>query len=279
MKKFLLLLILNTFLFTSASYALDNEKKVKSELLKAMNRADTPEVKAITERERRYIQADPILQKMINTYYEEEAKDLEILKQQIRTMKEQEIAEKRAREERARRLAQEKRIAEQEAKALAEQKRIEQIAREERRKRVAAQRQRAAKLAKAKAVKKPVAKKQKVAKHTKPEIMPVSNTQRYYTKAELAGHWKQKKKDKQVSFEMFNNNKFVIKERASKGTLTLEGVYNREDDNLMLEISKITYNVRSREAAVKRVYKLKSLSPTKMVLVDAKGKVIYTLER
>ena len=278
MKKFLLILIINTFLFTSASYALDNEKKVKSELLKAMNRADTPEVKAITERERHYIQEDPILQKMINAYFEQEAKDLEVLKQQIRTMKEEEIAEKREREARERRLVQERRIAEQQAKALAEKQRLERQAREERQKRIATERKRAEKVAKTQATKPKVTKKV-VAKQTKPEVVPVSNTQRYYTQAQLTGHWKQEKKDKQVSFEMFNNNHFVIKERASKGTLTLEGVYNREDDNLMLEISKITYNVRSREAAVKRVYKLKNLSPTKMVLMDAKGKVVYTLER
>ena len=278
MKKFLLILIINTFLFTSASYALDNEKKVKSELLKAMNRADTPEVKAITERERHYIQEDPILQKMINAYFEQEAKDLEVLKQQIRTMKEEEIAEKREREARARRLEQERRIAEQQAKALAEKKRLEREARAERQKRIAAERKRAEKVAKTQATKPKVTKKV-VAKKVTPEVVPVSNTQRYYTQAQLAGHWKQKQKGKQVSFEMFNNNHFVIKERASKGTLTLEGVYNREDDILMLEISKITYNVRSREAAVKRVYKLKNLSPTKMVLVDAKGKVVYTLER
>ena len=278
MKKLLLILILNTFLFTSASYALDNEKKVKSELLKAMNRADTQEVKEITNRESRYIQEDPILQKMINAYFEQEAKDLEVLKQQIRTMKEEEISEKREREARERRLAQEKIVAEQKAQALAEQQRLDAIAKAERQKRAAAERKRAEKVAKAKAPK-PTPSKKKVAKKAKVEVVPVSNTQRYYTQAQLTGHWKQKKEGKRVSFEMFNNNKFVIKESASKGTLTLEGVYNREDDNLMLEISKITYNVRSRDAAVKRVYKLKNLSSTKMVLMDAKGNVVYTLER
>ena len=273
MKKFLLILILNTFLFTSASYALDDEKKVKSELLKAMNSADTPEVKAITEREGHYIQEDPILQKMINAYFEQEAKDLEVLKQQIRTMKEEEIAEEREREARERRLAQEKIVADQKAREFAEQQRLEEVARAERQKRAAAERKRANKVAKAKADKKKAAKKAKV------EVVPVSNTQRYYTKAQLAGHWTQNKKGKKVSFEMFNNNQFVIKESASKGTLILEGVYNRDNDTLMLEISKITYNVRSRDAAVKRVYKLKNLSSTKMVLMDAKGDVVYTLER
>jgi len=278
MKKLLLILILNTFLFTSSSYALDDDKKVKSELLKAMNRADTQEVKAITNRESRYIQEDPILQKMIDAYFEQEAKDLQVLKQQIRTMKEEEIAEKRNREARERRLAQEKIVAEQKAQALAEQQRLEAIAKAERQKRAVAERKRAEKVAKARTPKPtPIAKK--VVKKAKVEVVPVSNTQRYYTEAQLAGHWKQKKKGKQVSFEMFNNNQFVIRERASKGTLTLEGVYNREDDNLMLEISKITYNVRSREAAVKRVYKLKNLSSTKMVLMDAQGNVVYTLER
>lgn len=290
MKKFLLLLILNTFLFTSISYALDENLKTKSELLKAMKRADTPAVKAISKRGSHYIKSDPVLQKMIEAYYEQEAKDLEVVKQEIKKMQEEEAEALRLEEENKRKLAlqkaEEKRLAQERAARLA-LKRAEDKKRAEA---LALKRQHEAKKAKKLAVKKETTKQPTVAKVARPvkpvtavtvktAHAPLANTQRYYTKEQLAGHWRQVKNKKKISFEMFDNNRFIIKERAETGTLTLEGYYDQNNDNLLLDINKITYNVRSREAAVKRVYKLKNVSSNKLVLVDGKGNVVYTLER
>jgi len=307
MKKLLLLLILNTFIITSVSYALNDNMKTKSELLKAMKRADTQSVQAITANDNGYIKSDPILQKMIEVYYVEEARELEVLKQEIQSMKDEEAAEKLRAEENAKKLAlrqaEQERLAEEKATLLALQK----IEDEKRAKALALRKAQEKKRAKALAVKKankagqtqkvtsktiePVKKAQTttvrvtvpspvaVVKPVEVAQSPVTNTQRYFTKAQLEGHWKQTKNKKKISFEMFKNSRFVIKERAAKGTLTLEGYYDQNDDELSLEINKITYNVRSRDAAVKRVYKLKNVSSNKLVLVDGKGNVVYTLER
>ena len=99
------------------------------------------------------------------------------------------------------------------------------------------------------------------------------------SKVDIAGQWKADKKAKKVMFKAFKDGHFKLEERSGEGILLLEGTYVQEEEELILDIEKITYNVRSREAAVQRIYQLKALSTRQIVLVDEKGEVAYTFRR
>jgi len=291
MRKIILTILIQLTLMTSL-HALDDAKKVKSELLKAIHFSDTKEVKAITDREHRTLAADPVLQKMVDAYFEKEERALEELKAEIRAKKE---ADKKAKED-ARIAAFLEQIAKKEA--LKENNTTLQ-AKVPEKEAIINSEQPAGKVVKEKGhivkpvttvvkkdvvpsteVKKTPVKKQSA--HVKPtasKIVYREKTHRYLAKNSLSGEWKQQQKEKNIVFEMFADQAFVLTERSESGILRLEGHYRQQEDNLLLDITKITYNVRSRAAAVQRVYKFKTISATKLVLLDEAGRVIYTLKR
>jgi len=297
----LLLTILIQFSLISSLYALDDSKKVKSELLKAIHFSDTQEVNAITKREKQVLVADPVLQKMVDAYFEKEARILDELKTEIRAKKE---ADKKAKEN-ARIAAFLAEVAKREALkennttlpgatpqkdlAIKTKQPIKSISRvkvtsaksaKSSGKQVAVIPKEIKKVAHKKEVKKsPIKKYSAQTKPVTSKIVYREKTHRYLAKNKLSGEWKQQQKEKTIVFEMFADKAFILTERSEGGILSLEGHYKQEDDNLLLDITKITYNVRSRAAAVQRVYKFKTISATKLVLLDEAGRVVYTLKR
>lgn len=298
MRKLLSIIILQLSLLSSL-YALDDTQKVKSELLKAIHYSDTQEVNAITKRERNVLRADPVLQKMVDAYFEKEKQALDELKAEIRAKKE---AEKKAKE-RARIAAFLAEVAKKEAlkennttvqtvavqksttiKSKPESKKVAQVKTTAtkpmtKEKRAVAAKETTKVVAIKEPTKKPVKKQTTQVKPTTSKIVYREKTHRYLAKNGLSGEWKQHKKEKTIVFEMFADEAFVLTERSESGILRLEGHYKQQDDNLLLDITKITYNVRSRAAAVQRVYKFKTISATKLVLLDEAGRVVYTLQR
>ncbi len=300
MQKFLIILLIQLSVLTSV-YALDDTKKVKSELLKAIHYSDTQEVKAITKREAKVLRSDPVLQKMVDAYFEKENRALEELKAEIRAKKE---ADKKAKEN-ARIAAFLEEVVRKEAlKETNTSVPSKVIQADMKKKNEQSTQQTAVVKVPVTKPKQPIAtespvvpkKVKQVTTKTTPAKKPVKQyssttkpatskmvyrekTHRYMKKNKLSGEWKQHQKEKTIVFEMFADKVFVLTERSEDGVLRLDGHYKQEDDNLLLDITKITYNVRSRSAAVQRVYKFKTISATKLVLLDEAGRVVYTLKR
>jgi len=296
MRKLLLTILIQLFLITSLQ-ALDDSKKVKSELLKAIHYSDTQEVTAITKREAKIVKADPVLQKMVDAYFEKERQALDELKAEIRAKKEaqrkakenariavflEEIAKKEALKEKNRTLRgnelQETTMVKMESKT---KKTIPVPVSSTKVPRSVASTKTTDKVAVVTAdVKKKSAKTYtSQTKPTNSKIVYREKTHRYLAKSSLSGEWKQDKKEKSIVFEMLADHSFILTERSSDGVLSLEGKYRQVDDNLLLDIMKITYNVKSRSAAVQRVYKFKTISKTKLLLLDEAGRIVYTLKR
>ena len=300
MHKLLLTILIQLSLISSL-HALDDSKKVKSELLKAIHFSDTQEVNAITKREQQVLASDPVLQKMVDTYFEKEERAHEALKAEIRAQK---VADKKAIEdariaaflaEVAKREALKENNAtrqsalpqesvtiktKQPAKAVSKTKVVsaKPIKYVPKKKHISPKEVK--KVTHKKEVKRsPVKKYSTQVKPATSKIVYRKKTHRYLAKNKLSGEWKQQQKEKTIVFEMFTNNAFILTERSEGGILSLEGHYKQVDDNLLLDITKITYNVRSRAAAVQRVYKFKTISATKLVLLDEAGRVVYTLKR
>ena len=288
MHKLLLTILIQLSLISSL-HALDDSKKVKSELLKAIHFSDTQEVKAISKRQQQVLAADPILQKMVDAYFEKEARILDELKAEIRAKKEADIKAK----ENARIAAFLAEVAKKEVlnennttvkSTLSPETKTAKIVPtkpvKSNTKQVAVTPKEIKKIAHKKEVKKsPIKKYSAQTKPATSKIVYREKTHRYLAKNKLSGEWKQQQKEKTIVFEMFANKAFILTERSEGGILSLEGHYKQVDDNLLLDITKITYNVRSRAAAVQRVYKFKTISATKLVLLDEAGRVVYTLKR
>jgi len=299
MQKILILILIQLSVLASL-HALDDTKKVKSELLKAIHYSDTQEVKAITKREQRVLASDPILQKMVDAYFDKEKRALEELKAEIRAKKE---ADKKAKEN-ARIAAFLAEVARKEALNENNTTIPSEVAQKNRTKEsvpltkkvvtskvptvkptnpvtnksTVVKKELKQAPVKNKTTKEPVKKYSSTSKPAS-KIVYREKTHRYLNKNGLSGEWKQHKKEKTIVFEMFADQAFVLTERSESGILKLEGHYKQKDDNLLLDITKITYNVRSRAAAVQRVYKFKTISATKLVLLDEAGRVVYTLKR
>jgi len=277
MQKILIMILIQLSVLASL-HALDDTKKVKSELLKAIHYSDTQEVKAITKREQSLLATDPILQKMVDAYFDKEKRALEELKAEIRAKKE---ADKKAKEN-ARIAAFLAEIAKKEALNENNSTIPSEVVQKNRtiESEPLAQKVVTAKVpVKNKTTKEPVKKYSSTSKPVTSKIVYREKTHRYLNKNGLSGEWKQQQKEKTIVFEMFADKAFILTERSEDGILSLEGHYKQEDDNLLLDITKITYNVRSRAAAVQRVYKFKTISATKLVLLDEAGRVVYTLKR
>ena len=305
MLKFIIITFLQTFIFVALSSALDHNQKVKSDALKAMQRYDTKSLNSITKKESSYIKSDAKLQKMIDAYYEEEARELEVIKgiianKSVEKVQENNISTAKAEtatsdlstEARPVVVATPKTV----VKPTIVPKKVAKVTKPKKVTPKAVKPKPVTKVAKIqkpkkvapKSVPKKVSTPVKVAKKT-PVVVPVAavvippkkvkkSSNKVVTQY-LMGQWKENKKKKKIVLKMMPNNRFILEEKANNGILKLEGHYNHDNDNLTLDISKITYNVRSRDAAVHRIYKFKNISKKKMVLLDEKGEIVYEFER
>jgi len=291
--------LLTVFLLQAAlilSLHAQDSKEVKSDLLRAIHKSDSNEVRAIAKTQKSVISSDPILESMVKAYFAAEKKALEELKEKARLQREEEALQleqaKLAKILQEQKLAEEKRAKESEASTVAEKTTQKETSKNVA---VAAKKKEIKKSAATKPVKQPkvakgqpftskpapkktVKKPQKVAKQTtKPH--KVKKSQINMSKVDIAGQWKADKKAKKVMFKAFKDGHFKLEERSESGILLLEGSYVQEGEELILDIEKITYNVRSRNAAVQRIYQLKALSTRQIVLLDEKGEVAYTFRR
>ncbi len=308
MLKFIIITFLQLTIFVTLSSALDHNQKVKSDVLKAMQRYDTKTLKHITKEESKVIKADAKLQKMIDAYYEEEAHELEVIKSIIANKNNDDNT---TQEENTTKLAvtpasEPATVVTQTPKPVVVTKkpksRPKKVAIKAKPKPVVHSKKAAVapkKVVSAKVASQPVKKKAKsvpvkVAKAPvkKPEakvpekkaavVTPVKPKQQAHASIStkyLMGQWKQTKKKKKITLKMLPNNRFILEERANNGTLKLEGYFDNSSEGLSLDINKITYNVRSRDASVHRKYIFKNISKKTMVLLDEKGEVVYQFER
>ena len=279
----LFITLFTQLLFLTSLHATESAKMVKSDLLRAIHHNDSNEVRAIVATQKSVITADPILERMVDAYFLDEQQALEELKEKARQKREDEarelaaaIAAKEA--EDARLKAVEKENREKEAEALvAEQAAVAKPVVKERPKPAAV-----------KPVKKKVSphkrkvvatSKSVVTKPVAPKPVKVTNQKIRMSKVDIAGKWKAAKNKKDVTFKAYDDNTFVLEERSDSGTLRLDGTYRQNGEQLLLDIQKITYNVRSREAAVQRIYHLKAVSSKRLILLDEKGEVAYSFSR
>jgi len=279
MKKFFLLIIIQ-LAFLSTLHAAQSAKEVKSNLLRAIHSNNTNTIRYISSSHQSVIKADPVLQKMVDAYFEDEARALAELKESARLKREQEarelaeaIAAKSAEEERLKKLEEEQkmRVAAEAAQEAKEHLKAVPVVKPEKKKVIKTVRVK-------KQVKKEVTAPLK--KKTVLKTRPVKKVEKItMTHVDIAGQWKAAKRDKKVIFKAYANKRFRLEERSGQGVLVLEGQYEQEGEELVLEIRKITYNVRSREAAVQKIYQLKALSSKKMILLDETGEVAYTFKR
>ncbi len=271
-------------------------KEVKSDLLRAIHQSDSNEVRAIAKSQKSVISSDPILESMVKAYFAAEKRALQELKEKAKLQREEDVLQleqaKLAKILEEQKLAEEKRAKILEVSEMAAKKpengtpenatvaaKKKEVKKSVMPKPVKQPKVTKADLAKSKpAPKKTIKTVQEITKHTaKPHKIKKSKI--HMSKVDIAGKWVADKKEKNVTFKVYDNNTFVLEERNDRGTLLLEGTYEYEDEQLMLEIHKITYNVRSREAAVQRIYQLKSVSSKKLILLDEKGEVAYSFRR
>ena len=297
MQKFLTIILIQLAILTSL-YAQDS-KEVKSDLLRAIHKNNSNEVRAIASSQKDVIGADPILESMVRAYFLAEEKAFLELKEKARLQREEEarvlaeaIAAKEAEE---RRLVQEKDRqllqAELDAKtAVVDSNKTSTLVQE-------IEKPTEPTVVKAKPVPKPqkvVAKsvpskpKKVVRKASKSKVASkITYTPKskkhpnkiHMSKVDIAGKWVAAKREKDITFKVFDDNTFKLEERNERGLLVLDGTYEYEGEELVLDIRKITYNVRSRDAAVQRIYHLEALSSKHLVLLDEKGEVAYSFRR
>ncbi len=294
MYKLFTIFLLQTALILSLHA--QESKEVKSELLRAIHKNDSNEVRAIASTQKSVIKSDPILESMVKAYFLAEKKALEELKEKARLQREEEALQLEQ-AKLAKILQKQKQAEEKRAKTLEISTVVEKKPESTASKNIAVS-------AKTKAVKKSVTpkpvKQPETAKVHRPKSKPISTktvkkpqkvakqitkyhkvkkSQINISKVDIAGQWKADKKSKKVMFKAFKDGHFKLEERSEGGILLLEGSYVQEGEELILDIEKITYNVRSRNAAVQRIYQLKALSTRQIVLLDEKGEVAYTFRR
>ena len=275
MENYFSIFLLQLILFTSLSAA-ENNKAVKSELLRAIHFNNAKEIHAIAKTQKDVISADPVLQRMVDAYFAEEDLAINELKEQVilqHKREQKELAEailaKKAEEERLALLAEKTSTVNEESSLKEESVAIatEQAKPPRAKPNVAKEKKKVLKPLPA-----PTYAPKIVKKRTKTEKNKLS-------KINIAGKWRADKNKKDVTFNVFSDNRFVLIESNGSGLLRLDGVYEQVDDQLKLDIQKITYNVRSRIAAVQRIYELKAASSKELVLVDEKGEIAYSFVR
>ena len=295
MHKTLTVFLLQTFLLLSLHA--QNSKTVKSDLLRAIHYDNSNEVRSIAASEKKVINSDPVLKKMVSAYFAAEDKALEELKERAR----QQRAEDALRLEQAElaKISEEPKHAEATQTQVADANRslskdsVELNVVEATQSITASSKQKVEKQEKfltqnaqpdvqSKRIEKvaPVVKvpKHKISKVLKSKQSSKNSKIRIRT-VDIAGKWIAEKREKNVVFKVFGDNTFMLKEHNDRGALVLEGTYEYEDEQLTLEIQKITYNVRSREAAVQRLYQIKTVSSKQIILLDEKGEVAYSFKR
>jgi len=278
MQKLLIAFFTQLVMLTSL-YATDSAKSVKSDLLRAIHHNNSNEVRAIVATQKPVIAADPVLTRMVDAYFLDEAHALEELKAKARQKREEEarelkaaIAAKEAEIEAARQKALEAAAMHMEERQMEPKPKVK--------KHVETTPQKPAKkVTSAKPRKEVRIVKPKVKSSAGKKPAKVTNKKIHMSKVDIAGKWKAAKNKKEVTFKAYDDHTFVLEERSESGTLRLDGTYRQNGEQLLLDIQKITYNVRSREAAVQRIYHLKAISSKRLILLDQKGEVAYSFSR
>jgi len=96
---------------------------------------------------------------------------------------------------------------------------------------------------------------------------------------QLIGTWKQVSDDKVITLVVGGDSLFNLEEAEDEGSLILSGTWKSDQNIFMLTIKKVQRNVHSRETDIHRAYTVKTLSPTRFVLLDKRDRVAYDLQR